>query len=1295
MMLEDSQEPDVSFCVDQEPAVIQCSQGHRTTLCLRTQQGGSICLLCFSNLISNPCAPTLHVSYALSQLSHALSQPLFLNSLLSFHPHFLISPLLHALSSFDDDPIAQQLIDIITALCASANASVTADFVTQVAEQLSSGTLAWSRRQLYLLHCLGVLLNCQAAEPCMHIRDKVALVSNLVAGLQLPSDEIRGEILFVLYQLSLHAYTSKDCVGADVLQAFCPSLLRLSMEALLKTQRDDVRLNGVAFLMLLAQNGLFGNGHGNEISSMRSDEADNFIQTTEDGLDEPPLSLLFAEAIKGPLLSSDSQVQISTLLLIFHYLSCGDASAKQIQILVEENIVDYLFEILRLSECKDPVVYSCLKVLNLFPSTEQAFRQRLVIGFPTLIPVLRFVAEVPFHPAQTHTLKLIQNCVSDCPGIASTSNIEELALILSRMLERHRGGEIGMNPETFLLVCSIFVVLLRIPSSQGASSLAALLQESLKHAVLTSLEKDPGQLLHSLYLLKEAYSYTNEEFTANKSSHLELRNYTVDLCTSHILPWFAMAINEIDEDTVLGVLETFHFILLQNPDTEATELAKVLLSSSWFSFSFGCLGLFPTEKMKWRVYLMLSSLVDILLGNQAGQPVRNAALFLPSDPIDLLFLLGQKNSHDLDLSSCQAAILLLLHVSCLHDDRLAGERSILASLEQYILVNSGDIFSGGIDSLTMMQVLNLYGLCRGLAKVNYEVSHSPEAERILFHILTESEWDLPSAMIHPVAVRWLFQQEKICKPLSYQLLKFCRRNCSDGNQIIIHGDKSHIMDVQVIAELVVTGDNYAAKLLMCLLVQLSEEGAQKHDIVAVVNLIATVINIFPAASDQLCLHGIGNAILTVVYYNSRHSSSSEFLVAILLLICNILSSVHPEKLSDGESWLALSTKLIDSLIPAVKKHGWNQEGLLLVGILSLILHHSSNKVLIEASKSLICNASLISTINSTVQAVSGRGPALIEYDEGTSSGENLIFLLLLYYFSLRCLRAVLPEVLDWQTFLNSPNMMQPLSTINIHWHDLCRLMHFGSPMVKLVASSCLLELFSGISYQKKRKHEELQCFMGQLMSIMTVLEGLVFYDDIRVAMNCCLCLSIILGWEELDMQESGIARSNWYRLIVEEMVMTMAVPCLASTSFINYHKPAIHVTVALLKLQKVPGWMRTVFDDLSISCIIDNLKMDVSPEMVLLFRALLNSGFLKAEHIASLNHALQACRKRMYNNTEEHLMDKHVQKIVSSSDDLGEVCEYLIHLMMSQSSSDANSGNKRLFEEIEMFFSTSTVEGNS
>ncbi|KAE8730828.1 putative Pentatricopeptide repeat-containing protein [Hibiscus syriacus] len=1246
MMFEDSQEPGVSFAVDQypdqEPDVIQCSQGHRTTLSLRTQQGGSICLLCFSNLISNPRAPTLHVSYALSQLSLALSEAPFLNSLLSFHPHFLISPLLHALSSFDDDPIAQQLIDIISALCASANDSVTADFIAQVSGKLSSGALAWSRRQLYMLHCLGVLLNRQINDPCMHIRDKDALVSNLVAGLQLPSDEIRGEILFVLYKLSAQGYASKDCVGANVLHAFCPSLLRLSMEALLKTQRDDVRLNGIGSLLgnvlishckatstNAAAIGLFGNGLGNEISSLSSDEADHFMQTTEEGLDESPLSILFAEAIKGPLLSSDSQVQISTLDLIFHYLSCGDASPRQIQILVEENIVDYVFEILRLS--------------------------------------------------------------------ASTSNIDELALILSRMFERHRDGEIGMIPETFVLVCSIFVVLLKFPSSQGASNLPSLLQEALKHAVLACLtvsENDPGRLLHSLYLLKEAYSYGQEECSANKSSNFELRTSIVEICTSHILPWFSMAVNELDEETVMGVFETFHFILVQNPDIQATELAKVLLSSSWFSFSFGCLGLFPAEMMKWRVYLMLSSLVEVLLGNQSGQHIRDAAFFLPSDPIDLLFLLGQKNSRDVDLSSCQAAVLLLLHFSCLHDDWLADERSVLASLEQYILVNSGDFLSGSIDSLTMMQVLNLYGLCRGLSKLRNQVSHSLEAERILFHMLSQSEWDLHSATIHPVAVRWLFQQEKISKPLSSQLLKFCRIDCSDRNQILIHRDKSHIIDVSVIADLVATRDNHAAKLLVCLLVELAEEGAQNQDIITVVNLISAVINIFPAASDQLCLHGIGNSILMVVYYNSGHSSSSELLVAILLLLFNILSTVHHETLSDGEPWLALSTKLIDCLIPEVRKYGWNHEGLILVGILSLILHHSSGHALIEATKSIIFNASLISIINSTVQVVTSKGPALIEYDEGTSSGESLILLLLLYYFTLRCFRVILPEVADRQTFLESTDMTQSVSTINIHHHDLCRMIHFGSPIVKLVASSCLLEFLSGISYQKKGKHVVSQCYIGYLKTLTIVLEGQVFNDDIRVAMNCCLCLSIILGWEkELEMQESGVVRGNWYRLIVEEMVMSMAVPCLASKSFINHHKPAVHLTVALLKLEKTPGWMRIVFDDLSLSSIIENLKVvDVSSEMVLLFRALLESGFLKAEHITSLNIVFQACRKRMYNNGKEQISDKHARRSVTWADDPAEICEYLVHLMVSRSCSDTDSGNRRLSNEIEKF-SRSLTEG--
>ena len=41
---------------------------------------------------------------------------------------------------------------------------------------------------------------------------------------------------------------------------------------------------------------------------------------------------------------------------------------------------------------------------------------------------------------------------------------------------------------------------------------------------------------------------------------------------------------------------------------------------------------------------MLSSLADVLLGNDSGQPIRYAALYPPPDPVDMLFLLGQKSS---------------------------------------------------------------------------------------------------------------------------------------------------------------------------------------------------------------------------------------------------------------------------------------------------------------------------------------------------------------------------------------------------------------------------------------------------------------------------------------------------------------------------------------------------------------------------------------------------------------------------------------------------------------------------
>lgn len=64
------------------------------------------------------------------------------------------------------------------------------------------------------------------------------------------SEEIRGEILFVLYRVSVLQCAREDDEGADVLLTYGPKLLRFLMEVLMKSQSDEVRLNciGVSFI---------------------------------------------------------------------------------------------------------------------------------------------------------------------------------------------------------------------------------------------------------------------------------------------------------------------------------------------------------------------------------------------------------------------------------------------------------------------------------------------------------------------------------------------------------------------------------------------------------------------------------------------------------------------------------------------------------------------------------------------------------------------------------------------------------------------------------------------------------------------------------------------------------------------------------------------------------------------------------------------------------------------------------------------------------------------------------------
>lgn len=57
--------------------------------------------------------------------------------------------------------------------------------------------------------------------------------------------------MFVLYKVSALHYASEGDDRSDLLFSFCPKLVRLSLEALMKTQSDDVRLNCIGLYFIL------------------------------------------------------------------------------------------------------------------------------------------------------------------------------------------------------------------------------------------------------------------------------------------------------------------------------------------------------------------------------------------------------------------------------------------------------------------------------------------------------------------------------------------------------------------------------------------------------------------------------------------------------------------------------------------------------------------------------------------------------------------------------------------------------------------------------------------------------------------------------------------------------------------------------------------------------------------------------------------------------------------------------------------------------------------------------------
>jgi len=81
--------------------------------------------------------------------------------------------------------------------------------------------------------------------------------------------------------------------------------------------------------------------------------------------------------------------------------------------------------------------------------------------------------------------------------------------------------------------------------------------------------------------------------------------------------------------------------------------------------------------------LVTSSIVDRVLGCNYGETIRDAHIYLPSDPTEMMYLLGQCSTEDFNLASCQCAILSILYACSFYNERYSSAAAFNSPFTPY------------------------------------------------------------------------------------------------------------------------------------------------------------------------------------------------------------------------------------------------------------------------------------------------------------------------------------------------------------------------------------------------------------------------------------------------------------------------------------------------------------------------------------------------------------------------------------------------------------------------------------
>ncbi|KAL2645287.1 hypothetical protein R1flu_012874 [Riccia fluitans] len=1248
-----------------------CLKGHSPSLLLRTDiDGDQICLACLCSLISDTSGLLVDRGYAVDEFKMALKDSHFSSTLVTYHDKLLVGPLSDAIGSSIDAVFGKSVMDSILTLCEVAEnhgKSLIQDFMLQIARQISAPS-QWNRTQSHTLHLMGLLLELYSKESLVlpdAIKTQRGFVPNLISFLGDPRAEFQGEVLFVLYKVA----SLQD--GAETLVRCCPKTCEDVIHALLRCDSDELKINSLALLTILVERALlkigFFSDHEDESRHLSVIRGSRTSQTSSNSL-----SRTFIQAVKGCFLSSDAQVQASALGLISLVYSDKTRLHEELQLLVEEGVVNYVLEILRISEGQETVQSLAVDVLTLLSSERQLYMHRCPLVLQTLIPILeKSVGSLSFK-LQKDIIDLIFMCILEQPAaVLSTAHSERLLTVLSGLFEQYKvlmdesvpDGGTSRLQLTFFSACSALIALIDEPSCSLTCPAFEILRKTAGFAAEFAAadvqkNRDLSCLKASFCLVKAAYECNERHTTKRQASRndwpLENQEELLEICEECLSPVLAANAAKVDDEGLVSTAyRTFNLILKTSQPGRACQFSERLALYKFFTLSYDFLTRFSSFSLKEEIYQFMASLIERLVGASFEAKVVNAFPHLPSDPTSLLLLLERNCRGEENLVAAQHAAVSILSTSFLYDDRVSSEIEVIASLEQHLLLNKDSTLAETVASdETLKHFLSLY--VRGKTVLaDRNIASSSEAEKILEALLLQSKGrSLLCSQTPKEIFRWFLKKDSLMNFTMLQLMTWftsddfvdAQGQTQDMGSLSTHrgGGRGH-EQLHTLAELLVE-DPCLTDVPLSLFHWLLNQGISDGNGVAL-RFILRLARMVPGIGLQLLYANFEEDLLPLlqlhmVEVTESRRLCSELLFQMLLELQNIPGVIV------RRSWLDVANQCLPLILDTAKV-ALDEEALPYMSLVNMILFKSSEEGgPVGAANLLACNKDLCSIMEHQIAAASSQGEMLSRTSFSSKEGRILCGAMIFHLLRLRWAlknKCSLPDhatsyfgfqASDWPT---TDHRCDTYAT-SVTCKELCRILYYGPTAFKILASVCIAEVFSQLNISNCLDSLDtvklLELPNQFLVSLTMCLQGCVLEDSEVVSRYSSSSLFLLMHSPVLSPQQRRTtASSAWNRMFVEHLLASLSSMQSAGATCTCGKLPcyAAYITLGILRISPPLEWLPSVFSSKIISDLVASLSEDkISPVIICIFQELLRLNYLTKDHLIKLRNIFQAIRKSVY-----------------------------------------------------------------